>query len=184
MASEGYLLPLSMASMSASVSLCLMQSMSCLCDRSPALSMRRRPGMREHTPPMPDLGSLSRPSNSSTSRRSARRMVSSTHRSSPCCSADSMADGRDERRRVWVTSGEPRHSVANRLMTVLTLLEDAPAAPAGLGVPSATGGGALEVPPAPGPAAAGGGSVMEVLEGSLPPPAWERRCSRSSTSPC
>jgi len=75
-------LPLSIASISASVSLLRMQSMSCRWERSPALSSRRSPAMWPEGPPTgiaPDLGRALRPSNSSTSNRSTSRVVSSTH---------------------------------------------------------------------------------------------------------
>ena len=75
-------LPLSIASIRASVSLLRIQSISCRCERSPALSSRRRPAMWPDGPPAgiaPDLGRALRPSNSSTSSRSTSLVVSSTH---------------------------------------------------------------------------------------------------------
>lgn len=91
--------PVSMASMSASVSLLRIQSMSWRCERSPELSRRRRPGIRPPEPAV-DLGSALRPSNSKTNNRSTKRIVSSTHRSSPC-SALSIESGSSERSRSW-----------------------------------------------------------------------------------
>ena len=122
-------LPASIASMSASVSLLRMQSMSCRCERSPALSSLRRPGI---LPPMldtPDLGSASRPSKRSTRMRSTRRIVSRMLRSSPP-SALSMESGRSERRRSCVIDVEPRHKVDSRLTTVEMVAADLLSAPA------------------------------------------------------
>lgn len=80
--------------MTASVSLLLMQSISCLCEFSCDLSNLRRLAI----PPLgiltQDLGNAHRPSNNRTSRRSTSRMVSRTHLSSPC-------------RAFWIASGSP-----------------------------------------------------------------------------
>lgn len=84
--------PLSMASMRASVSLLLMQSISWRWVFSPELSILLSPGRRLATVLIPDFGRAFRPSKSSTSNRSTKRMVSSTQRSSPC-RAFSMASG-------------------------------------------------------------------------------------------
>ena len=108
----------SMASIKASVSLFRIQSISCRWDRSPALSRRRRPGMR---PPrleeIPDLGRTSRLSKRSTRMRSTSRIVSRMLHSLPP-SALSMASGKSERSRLWVIEAEPWHKVDRRLTTV------------------------------------------------------------------
>ena len=72
-------LPLSIASMRASVSLLRMQSMSCRWDRSPAESLRRNPDSRLLMLEIPALGRAFRPSNSKTNKRSTSLMVSKEH---------------------------------------------------------------------------------------------------------
>ena len=75
--------PFSIASITASVSLLLIQSISCLWDLSFELSNLRRPAI----PPLEmlthDFGKACRPSNRSTSSKSTSLMVSKTHLSSP-----------------------------------------------------------------------------------------------------
>ena len=113
--------PVSMASMRASVSLLRIQSMSCRWERSPELSSRRRPGMRPVEPAV-DLGRALRPSNSSTSSRSTKRMVSRTQRSSPCM-ALSMESGRAERNRSYThTHTQETHTQRDKTKTPLLLL--------------------------------------------------------------
>lgn len=73
------LLPLSIASISASVSLLRMQSISWRCERSPALSRRRRPATCDVVPVSPVLGRALRPSKRRISRRSTSLIVSRTH---------------------------------------------------------------------------------------------------------
>lgn len=89
--------PVSIASISASVSLLRIQSMSCRCERSPELSNLRSPGILPVDPAL-DFGKAFRPSNNSTKRRSTKRMVSSTHLSSPC-NALSIESGSSDLRR-------------------------------------------------------------------------------------
>lgn len=72
-------LPLSIASMSASVSLLRIQSMSCRCERSPAESLRRNPDNRLLMVEVPALGRAFRPSNIRTNKRSTSLMVSRQH---------------------------------------------------------------------------------------------------------
>lgn len=72
-------LPLSIASMSASVSLLRIQSMSCRCERSPAESLRRNPDNRLLMVEVPALGRAFRPSNNRTNKRSTSLMVSRQH---------------------------------------------------------------------------------------------------------
>ena len=75
--------PFSIASITASVSLLLIQSISCLWDLSFELSNLRRPAI----PPLEmlthDFGKACRPSNRSTRSKSTSLMVSKTHLSSP-----------------------------------------------------------------------------------------------------
>ena len=85
-------LPFSMASINASVSLLLIQSINCLCDLSADESSLLKPGIEPGVDITPAFGRALRPSNSKTSKRLTSLIVSSTHLSSPC-NALSMASG-------------------------------------------------------------------------------------------
>lgn len=94
---------MSIASISASVSLLRIQSISCRWERSPELSNLRSPGILPVDPAL-DFGKAFRPSNNSTKRRSTKRMVSSTHLSSPC-NALSIESGSSDLRRSYKENG-------------------------------------------------------------------------------
>ena len=90
--------PFSIASMSASVSLLLMQSISCRCDLSLELSNLLSPPILALDILTHALGNARRPSNNRTNNKSTSLIVSSAHLSSPW-RAFSIASGRSDRRR-------------------------------------------------------------------------------------